>query len=43
MQSIGDMGPSSSVMTSPPDPNSLNFDRIVVRDNNGEMETTKSR
>jgi hypothetical protein len=41
--SIGDMGPFSSVMITPPDPNNLDFDRIIVTANNGEVETIKSR
>jgi hypothetical protein len=30
-------------MITPPDPNNLDFDRIIVTANNGEVETIKSR
>jgi hypothetical protein len=43
VQSIGNMGPFSSVMITPPDANSLNFDKVIVTANNGEVETIKSR
>ena len=43
IQSIGNMGPFSSVMITPPDPNSLDFDKVIVTANNGEVETIKSR
>lgn len=43
VQPIGDMGPFSSVMLTPPDPNSLNFDTVIVTANNGEIKATKSR
>jgi hypothetical protein len=43
VQSIGDMGPFSSIMITPPDPNNLDFDRVIVTANNGEVETIKSR
>ena len=42
VQSIGNMGPFSSVMISP-DAESLNFDRVIVTANNGEVQTIKSR
>jgi hypothetical protein len=42
-QSIGNMGPFSSVMITPPDPNNLDFDKIIVTANNGEVETIKPR
>ena len=37
---IGDMGPFSSVMITPPD---MNFDSIIVKANDGEVEVIKSR
>jgi hypothetical protein len=40
VQQVGDMGPFSSVMITPPD---LNFDTILVRANDGEVEVIKSR
>lgn len=40
VQPIGDMGPFSSVMITPPD---LNFDSIIVNANDGEVEVIKSR
>jgi hypothetical protein len=43
IQSIGNMGPFSSVMITPPDPNNLDFDRVIVTANNGEVETIKSK
>jgi hypothetical protein len=43
VQPIGDMGPFSSVMVTPPDPDSLNFDTVIVTANNGEMEAIKTR
>jgi hypothetical protein len=43
IQSIGDMGPFSSVMITPPDGDALNFDRVIVTANNGEVQTIKSR
>lgn len=43
VQSIGNMGPFSSVMISPPDADSLNFDKVTVTANNGEVQTIKSR
>jgi hypothetical protein len=43
VQSIGNMGPFSSVMITPPDANILNFDKVIVTANNGEVETIKSR
>jgi hypothetical protein len=43
IQSIGDMGPFSSVMITPPDVDALNFDRVIVTANNGEVQTIKSR
>lgn len=43
VQSIGNMGPFSSVMITPPDPNNLNFDKVIVTANSGELETIKSR
>jgi uncharacterized protein (DUF58 family) len=43
VQPIGDMGPFSSVMLTPPDPGNLDFDRIIVTANDGELEVIKSR
>lgn len=43
VQPIGNMGPFSSVMITPPDTDSLNFDKVIVMANNGEVETIKSR
>lgn len=43
VQPIGDMGPFSSVMITPPDPDNLDFDRIIVRANDGEVEVIKSK
>jgi hypothetical protein len=43
VQQIGDMGPFSSVMLTPSDPNNLDFDRIIVSANDGEVEVIKSR
>lgn len=43
VQSIASMGPFSSVMITPPDTNNLNFDKVIVTANNGEVETIKSR
>lgn len=40
VQPIGNMGPFSSVMITPPD---LNFDSIIVNANDGEVEVIKSR
>jgi len=40
VQPIGDMSPFSSVMITPPD---LDFDRIIVTANDGEVEVIKSR
>jgi hypothetical protein len=40
VQPIGDMGPFSSVMITPPD---MNFDSIIVNANDGEVEVIKSR
>ena len=40
VQPIGDMTPFSSVMITPPD---LNFDTILVKANDGEVEVIKSR
>jgi hypothetical protein len=43
VQSIGNMGPFSSEMITPPDADSLNFDRVIVTANNGEVQTIKSK
>lgn len=42
-QPIGDMGAFASVMISPPDPGNLDFDRVIVTANGGEVEVIKSR
>jgi hypothetical protein len=43
VQPIGNMGPFSSVMVTPPNTNELNFDKVIVTANNGEVRTVKSR
>jgi len=43
VQLIGSMGPFSSVMITPPDTDNLNFDKVIVTANNGEVETIKFR
>lgn len=43
VQPIGSMGPFSSVMVTPPNQSDLDFDRIIVTANNGEVETIKPR
>ena len=43
VQQIGDMGPFSSVLITPPDTNNLDFDRVIVTANEGEVEVIKSR
>ena len=40
VQPIGDMGPFSSVMITPPD---LNFETVIVRADDGGVEVIKSR
>ena len=40
VQPIGDKGPFSSVMITHPD---MNFDSIIVKANDGEVEVIKSR
>ena len=42
IQTIGDMGPFSSIMITPPT-DALNFDRVIVTANNGEVQTIKTR
>jgi hypothetical protein len=42
IQQIGDMGSFSSVMITP-EPQDMNFDKIIVKANNGEMESVKFR
>lgn len=42
IQTIGDMGPFSSVMITPPT-DALNFDRVIVTANNGEVQTIKTK
>jgi hypothetical protein len=42
IQTIGDMGPFSSVMITP-HTDALNFDRVIVTANNGEVQTIKTR
>ena len=43
VESIGDMGPFSSVMITPPDADSLNFDKVIVTASNGQVQTIRSR
>lgn len=43
VQPIGDMAPFSSVMITPPDPSNMDFDRVIVTANDGEVEVIKSR
>jgi hypothetical protein len=43
VQQIGDMGPFSSVLITPPDTSNLDFDRVIVTANDGEVEVIKSR
>ena len=42
IQHIGNMGPFSSVMITP-EPLDMNFDKIIVKANNGKMESVKFR
>jgi len=42
IQNIGNMGPFSSVMITP-EPQDMNFDKIIVKANNGKMESVKFR
>jgi hypothetical protein len=42
IQQIGDMGSFSSVMITP-EPQDMNFDKIIVKANNGKMESVKFR
>ncbi len=41
-QPIGNLGPFASVMITPDEEN-LNFDKVIIRANNGTTEYTKSR
>lgn len=43
IQQIGDMGPFSSVMITPPESTELNFTKVTVTANEGEIQVTKSR
>jgi hypothetical protein len=43
VESVGDMGPFSSVMITPPDADSLNFDKVIVTASNGQVQTIRSR
>ncbi|MPZ06245.1 MAG: hypothetical protein GEU26_07480 [Nitrososphaeraceae archaeon] len=43
VESIGDMGPFSSVMITPPDADSLDFDKVIVTASNGQVQTIRSR
>ena len=43
VQAIGDLGPFSSVMITPPDPSNMDFDTVIVTANDGEVEVIKSR
>jgi hypothetical protein len=42
IQHIGDMGPFSSVMITP-ESQDMNFDKVIVKANNGKMESVKFR
>jgi hypothetical protein len=42
IQNIGNMGPFSSVMITP-EARDMNFDKIIVKANNGKMESVKFR
>jgi hypothetical protein len=42
IQNIGNMGPFSSVMITP-EAREMNFDKIIVKANNGKMESVKFR
>jgi len=42
VQTIGDMGPFSSVTITPP-AEDMNFDNIIVRANNGQVQVVKQR
>ena len=42
IQHIGDMSPFSSVMITPESPD-MNFDKVIVKANNGKMESIKFR
>ena len=43
IQQIGDMGPFSSVMITPPESTELNFTKVTVTANEGEIQVTKLR
>ena len=42
IQHIGDMGPFSSVMITP-EPQDMNFDKIIVKADNGKIQSVKFR
>ena len=42
IQNIGNMGPFSSVMITP-EVRDMNFDKVIVKSNNGKMESVKFR
>ena len=42
IQTIGDMGPFSSVTITPPTED-MNFDKIIVKANNGQVQVVKQR
>jgi hypothetical protein len=42
IQNIGNMGPFSSVMITP-EARDMNFDKVIVKANNGKMESVKFR
>ena len=42
IQHIGNMGPFSSVMITP-ELQDINFDKVIVKANNGKMESVKFR
>jgi hypothetical protein len=43
IQQIGNMGPFASVMITPPRSTELNFSRVTVTANEGDIQVTKSR
>ena len=43
IQEIGNMGPFASVMITPPGSNELNFSKVTVTANEGDIQVIKSR
>jgi hypothetical protein len=43
IQQIGNMGPFSSIMITPPKSTELNFTKVTVTANEGDIQVTKSR